>query len=122
MEFLKALNDRKTNLLKSVERIGSSSNTPISNDLKGLVIEDTPSGKINVLNETDNESDNSSISNSCQETNSLISLKDLNINKSNDEINKIVWKEPQKLYYQRASPPDILFEENNNNYQSKYSA
>ena len=86
--------------------------------LKGVVINDTSSSKINVLNETDHDSDISTSHSPFQESN-LVSLKDLNINGSNNEINKITWREPQKLYYQRASPPDILFRENHDNFQNK---
>ena len=120
-EFLKALEERKKMLknkmkiedLKPIDRLNL--NTPInSSQLKGIVIDDTLLGrKVNVLNETENDSDNDTLEN--------ISLKDLIINESN-EINKVTWKEPQKLYYQRATPPDIVFEENKDNYQNKYSA
>ena len=102
----------------SVDLPSRTPDNSFNQKLKEAVINETSSSKINVLNETDHDSDTST---TFQKSNP-ISLKDLNINESNNEINKITWKEPQKLYYQRASPPDILFEENHDNFQNKYSA
>ena len=85
----------------------------ISNQLSSIIVPDTPepssrmTGRIAVLDQTD--SDTNSISSEQSKT-------------CPNELNKLKWKDPQKLYYSKTTPPDLLLEEKPQIFHNKYQA
>ena len=85
----------------------------ISNQLSSIIVPDTPepssrmTGRIAVLDQTD--SDTNSISSKQSKT-------------CPNELNKLKWKDPQKLYYSKTTPPDLLLEEKPQIFHNKYQA
>ena len=100
-EFAKALEERKRLLKGKAVLIPKKPivlDTPL---IQNLSVKDTPdrteaSNQINLLDKSDTE--------------------------SLPELNRITWKDPQKLYYSCATPPDILTEETFSKVQNKYSS
>ena len=104
LDFVKALEDRRKLLKGKAPLIHKNPivlDTPLIQNLsvKDTPDRDGPSNQINLLDKSDTES-----------THSI------------PEVNRITWKDPQKLYYSRTTPPDILTEESFSRAQNKYSS